>query len=613
MARLPITIVLTFAFVYLAGCEQKKAPAPDQNVPAPAPTAGERTAAPAFAIPEVDVSGLPMKLQMKMGAARQAARSDPNDARRVSELGALYYVHGFPQAAVACFEHTARLEPNDFGAWYLLARAYEKAGDSAQAVTCYEKALAAQAEYQRQHPEQSQVPYHPAHIRIGALLLESNPPRAAEHFRMALDALPNNPPALVGLGRIALADKRPDEAAQYFRRTLAIVPRYGPAHAGLAAALRAQGRTDEAARHEQEAAGNATLEPMDDPLETNLLRRGLRLETLLADANQFAQQGALDQADRILQLARDVDPDGKLTRNAAAIVLLGRNKPTDAVREFRSLVEQFPDFDGARTNLALALAMSEQGDEAKQILGELLDRNPADTGLLETYCRIMTRLGQPAEAIDRLNRSLSAASDPITKLEIAELLFRMSRPQEAVAAARQVVETEPGSAAAHYRFGVLLQAAEDKDAAAREWREALRLVPEHLPSRLALVSVLLTQKDYAAVEQTLREGLEYTPSATDLLNGLAWLRATCPDAARRNGEEAVRLAEQVVRLSGGQNPAHLDTLAAAYAEAGRFDDARRTIQRALEIAQNSRRADVAKECEQRKALYEQNQPYREAP
>ena len=51
------------------------------------------------------------------------------------------------------------------------------------------------------------------------------------------------------------------------------------------------------------------------------------------------------------------------------------------------------------------------------------------------------------------------------------------------------------------------------------------------------------------------------------------MMATDPDPSVRNGSEAVRLAERAVQLTGAREPTLLDTLAAAYAEAGRFQEA----------------------------------------
>ena len=71
----------------------------------------------------------------------------------------------------------------------------------------------------------------------------------------------------------------------------------------------------------------------------------------------------------------------------------------------------------------------------------------------------------------------------------------------------------------------------------------------------------------------VREPLQHAPKDTVLLNVAAWILATSPYKSLRDGNESVRLAELAWKLSGGNDPFSLATLAAAYAETGRFDDA----------------------------------------
>ncbi len=87
----------------------------------------------------------------------------------------------------------------------------------------------------------------------------------------------------------------------------------------------------------------------------------------------------------------------------------------------------------------------------------------------------------------------------------------------------------------------------------------------------------------------------------------------------RNGNEAVRLAEQMttILLKPGQTPVSavdratmLDTLAAAYAEAGRFDDAIAASRRSLEAAAATENTELIQELTQRFDLYTRHQPYR---
>ncbi len=86
------------------------------------------------------------------------------------------------------------------------------------------------------------------------------------------------------------------------------------------------------------------------------------------------------------------------------------------------------------------------------------------------------------------------------------------------------------------------------------------------------------------------------------MNNVAWLLSTCPEAATRDGARAVALAERAVALTRRGEPTLLDTLAAAYAEAGRFDDAVRAEREALALAR--RRGDSSLTARLRRGLTE---------
>jgi len=105
--------------------------------------------------------------------------------------------------------------------------------------------------------------------------------------------------------------------------------------------------------------------------------------------------------------------------------------------------------------------------------------------------------------------------------------------------------------------------------------------------------------------------LRAVPEDVGVLAQAAWALATCPTASVRRGAEAVALAERAARLSGGHEPSVLDALAAAYAEAGRFPDAVRTAERALDLARQQGNAQLAVGLDARAALYRARTPFRE--
>ena len=95
------------------------------------------------------------------------------------------------------------------------------------------------------------------------------------------------------------------------------------------------------------------------------------------------------------------------------------------------------------------------------------------------------------------------------------------------------------------------------------------------------------------------------------LGGVAWVMATTSNPKFLNGAKAVELAKLANQMTSYQQPELLDTLAAAYAEAGNFPEAISTAERAAELARAAGRTDLAREIQPRLALYRQGRPYRD--
>jgi protein O-mannosyl-transferase len=113
--------------------------------------------------------------------------------------------------------------------------------------------------------------------------------------------------------------------------------------------------------------------------------------------------------------------------------------------------------------------------------------------------------------------------------------------------------------------------------------------------------------------QRLRDIAVNAPDSPRMLDELAWLLATYPDSRSRDGTEAVRLAERACVLTERPVPALLDTLAAAYAEAGDFPRAISTAEEALNRARSTGDTDAAKLSESILVPLRENLPYREEP
>jgi hypothetical protein len=123
---------------------------------------------------------------------------------------------------------------------------------------------------------------------------------------------------------------------------------------------------------------------------------------------------------------------------------------------------------------------------------------------------------------------------------------------------------------------------------------------------------LCRQGDFAGAIAVYRLALQRQPKSPDLLNNLAWLLVTCPKASLRNGPEAAALAERACQLTHYRETFFVGTLGAAYAEAGRFEDAIWMAEKACALASEVGNQGLLNRNQELLGLYQKHQPYHEA-
>jgi len=111
----------------------------------------------------------------------------------------------------------------------------------------------------------------------------------------------------------------------------------------------------------------------------------------------------------------------------------------------------------------------------------------------------------------------------------------------------------------------------------------------------------------------LRLALDGEPNRVPVLVLAASLMATSPEAALRNGPEAITLAERARELTESKDVSALDTLAAAYAEAGRFSQAIEASQQALSLTQAQSDQAFARRVKAHLAKFQAYKPLRDPP
>jgi Flp pilus assembly protein TadD len=191
------------------------------------------------------------------------------------------------------------------------------------------------------------------------------------------------------------------------------------------------------------------------------------------------------------------------------------------------------------------------------------------------------------------------------------LLLQNGQTDKAIEQYRQAVATDPDFAEAHNNLGNALLQNGQPDEAVAQCQQAVTIEPKYAQAHSNLGNALLQTGQIEAAITHYQTAIQLQPDNPFFLNNLAWVYATQPQARFRNSEEAIRLAEQACLLTDYREPQLVGTLAAAYAAAGRFDEAVVTSGKAIELAETLGRPKLVLKDQELLELFKNHQPCRE--
>ncbi len=384
--------------------------------------------------------------------------------------------------------------------------------------------------------------------------------------------------------------------AALFAHALAVTKNNVVAHCHLALSLAEQGKDAEAA---QQYATALQINPAYPDVNYNL-------------GNFHRRQGRLDEAAAYYQAELRINPRHALSQNNLGILLASQNKTNQAVKRFEAALKIQPDNADAHNNLAILLAA--QGDSAAAQAHYLaaLHSRPAFLDAHLNLARLYEEQNQLAPAADLLTAGLRLKPDNLNALErLSRVLAGLGRTNEAAVHEQAASKIRRDLAAAHNRRGIALAQAGRNAEAIAEFTRALEAGSDPAETHKNLGLACSLQTNAAAAVIHYREALRARPDFPEVLNNLAWILATQSNPDLRQADEALRLALHAAKLTRTNDAPTLDTLAAAYAEAGQFTQAVSCAQFAIQLAQRGAQRQLASQISGRLQLYQAQQPYRE--
>jgi tetratricopeptide (TPR) repeat protein len=171
----------------------------------------------------------------------------------------------------------------------------------------------------------------------------------------------------------------------------------------------------------------------------------------------------------------------------------------------------------------------------------------------------------------------------------------------------EAIRLDATDAASLANRGTLLYHKKEYDKAIQDFSAGLKVEPRSDDFLRRRASAWRARKEYGKAIKDLEEALQVQPEHPSTLNSLAWILATCPNAKYRDGKRAVEVAKECCKASVKDKANALDTLAAAHAEAGEFEEAVRCQE--LALADPDLAATSADGVRKRLELYKQKKAY----
>ena len=305
-------------------------------------------------------------------------------------------------------------------------------------------------------------------------------------------------------------------------------------------------------------------------------------------------KGRLEEAVKSYQAALELDPRLVAANNDVGVVLGTLGRPKEAAEYFYKAIAVDAECASAYANLGQCLHCQDRVEDAAKLYRQALEFEPDHENAQRNLAISLLQTGHDEEAQELFQRSHAGPAEISAKCcELADSLRAGKHFAAAVKLLQKCLEIDPDSVPVH--DGIRL--------ANHDWAAAYH---ERALAELA-------QGKAGDAIRWWQSAVALRPEGATIYNDPAWVMATWPDAAFRNGKAAVALAQRAVQISGRKEPAALDTLAAAYAEEGRFQDAVGTAKEALQLATAQGNQRLAESLGKRIKLYGAGQPWRDSP
>ena len=305
-------------------------------------------------------------------------------------------------------------------------------------------------------------------------------------------------------------------------------------------------------------------------------------------------------------------PHNPYAQSDLASALSQAGRKAEALEHYEEAVRLKPDYAMAHCNLGVALRGSGRVSEAIEHYEEALRLKPRYAECHSNLAVALRSVGRVSEAIEHYEEALRLQPDSATvHNNLGFALAGIGRLPEAIEHYEQAIRLQPDSVVIQTNLSTALANAGRVSEAIEHYEQVIRLKPDNAELRYNLCVALMKSGHLSEAIKFGKEAVRGLPNEPEANRFVAWLMATHESAQGGDPEQAVELAQRACLLTGRRDIACLDTLAAAYASAGRFSDAVAMAKEAWQIAEAAGQSAAAEEIHIRLQLYRDRKAYRE--
>jgi tetratricopeptide (TPR) repeat protein len=324
--------------------------------------------------------------------------------------------------------------------------------------------------------------------------------------------------------------------------------------------------------------------------------------------NFYIEQKKYDKALADFEAATKLDPQNAAAWESKGVTLIDLKRYDDALAALKKAHELDSREPTPLLQMARAHGLKNDFKAALADLDEAGRLEPANLAVLLLRATVYEEMNEKEKALADVDRLLKLAPGLTEGIRLrAAILTGSGKFAEAAAELERLHRAAPADEEVAMQTALLYNAAKKPHKALAMFNKMLAESPSNLNALRGRADALLSLGKQTEAIADYERVLALDPKDTEVLNNFAWVLATSPDEKLRNGKRALDLATRSAELTSYKQAHILSTLAAAYAELGDFDSARKWSQKSVDVG----KADLKEELRKELKSYQENKPWRE--